>query len=55
MGCIILLCREPCKSQIELSKEEEDKEDINGKFEVENWQPLIENKCLQTWLVSEPP
>jgi regulator of nonsense transcripts 1 len=43
--CIILLCREPCLSQIQ-------QKDSN--FDTSNWQPLIENKAIQQWLVNEP-
>jgi regulator of nonsense transcripts 1 len=44
-ACIILLCREPCLSKI--SQED-------SHFDTANWMPLIENKQLQTWLVTEP-
>jgi regulator of nonsense transcripts 1 len=43
---IILLCREPCLTQ--LSNKE-------SKWDMENWQPLIENKAILHWLVKPPP
>lgn len=43
--CIILLCREPCLNKMQ-------SQDSN--FDTANWQPLIENKCIQNWLVSQP-
>ena len=42
---IILLCREPCVSQLSVK-------DCN--WDMENWQPLIENKSLLSWLVRYP-
>ena len=44
---IILLCREPCLTQLSSSKD--------SKWDMENWQPLIENKAVLSWLVKTPP
>lgn len=43
---IILLCREPCLSQLSVK---------DSKWDMENWQALIENKALLNWLVKFPP
>ena len=46
-ACIILLCREPCLSNIS-------QKDDQSHLDTTNWLPLIENKAIQPWLVSEP-
>ncbi len=43
---IILLCREPCLAQLSVK---------DSKWDMENWQPLIENKAILSWLVKYPP
>ncbi len=43
---IILLCREPCLAQLSVK---------DSKWDMENWQPLIENKTILSWLVKYPP
>ena len=43
---IILLCREPCLNQLSVK---------DSKWDMENWQPLIENKAILNWLVKFPP
>ncbi len=42
---IILLCREPCLSQLSVK---------DSKWDMENWQALIENKAILNWLVRYP-
>lgn len=42
---IILLCREPCVSQMSVK---------DSNWDMENWQALIENKALLSWLVRFP-
>lgn len=43
---IILLCREPCLAQLSVK---------DSKWDMDNWQPLIENKAIVNWLVKNPP
>jgi len=42
-SCVMILCREPCRTQLR-----------DSKWDTENWQPLIENKTLLSWLVQFP-
>ena len=42
---IMIICREPCLSQHSVK---------DGSWDMENWQPLIENKALLSWLVKFP-
>ena len=42
---VILLCREPCLSQLSVK---------DSKWDMENWQALIENKAILPWLVRHP-
>jgi regulator of nonsense transcripts 1 len=42
---IILLCREPCLSQLQLK---------DSQWDTDNWHALIENKALLNWLVRYP-
>ena len=42
---VILLCREPCLRQLSVK---------GSVYDTDNWQALIENKALLSWLVRPP-
>lgn len=44
-GVVVLLCREPCLNNNALR---------DSDFDLQDWQPLIENRALVSWLVGVP-
>lgn len=44
-GVVVLLCREPCLNNNALRESD---------FDLQDWQPLIENRSLVHWLVGTP-
>ena len=42
---IMIICREPCLSQLSVKE---------SNWDMEHWQPLIENKAILSWLLKPP-